>query len=150
LVIINTIMRKVVIKPLYGLKLTVEKIGADSDLRPRVELGANDEFHQVGTAVNKMLDKFQPTITDLAHTMEGLAHSAEQLAHVTKETRDGVDQQEKETSQLTVAMGELTLAAEEVAKNAAGAEQAALEARANAGDGSDVVAQVSDSIKRLV
>jgi methyl-accepting chemotaxis protein len=150
LVIINTIMRKVVIKPLYGLKHTVEKIGADSDLRPRVELGANDEFHQVGTAVNKMLDKFQPTITDLAHTMEGLAHSAEQLAHVTKETRDGVDQQEKETSQLTVAMGELTLAAEEVAKNAAGAEQAALEARANAGDGSDVVAQVSDSIKRLV
>ncbi|MEW8692356.1 MAG: methyl-accepting chemotaxis protein [Candidatus Thiodiazotropha endolucinida] len=149
LVIINTIMRKVVIKPLYGLKKTVEKIGADSDLRPRVSLGANDEFHQVGTAVNTMLDRFQPTITDLAQTMDGLANSAEQLAHVTKTTRDGVDEQEKETSQLTVAIGELTLAAEEVAKNAAGAEQAAVEARSNAGDGSDVVAQVSDSIKRL-
>jgi methyl-accepting chemotaxis protein len=149
LVIINTIMRKVVIKPLYGLKHTVETIGNDSDLRPRVALGANDEFHQVGTAVNAMLDKFQPTITDLAHTMDGLAHSAEQLAHVTKATQDGVDQQEKETSQLTVAIGELTLAAEEVAKNAAGAEQAAMEARSNVGDGSDVVAQVSDSIQRL-
>jgi methyl-accepting chemotaxis protein len=149
LVIINMIMRKVVIKPLYRLKHTVERIGADSDLRPRVELGANDEFHQVGVAVNKMLDKFHPTITELAQTMNDLAYSAEQLAHVTKATRDGVDQQEKETRQLTVAMGELTLAAEEVAKNAAGAEQAAIEARSNAGDGSDVVAQVSDSIKRL-
>jgi methyl-accepting chemotaxis protein len=149
LVVINTIMRKVVIKPLYGLKHTVEQIGADSDLRPRVALGANDEFHQVGTAVNQMLDKFQPTITDLARTMDGLAQSAESLAQVTKETRDGVEQQDKETNQLTVAIGELTLAADEVAKNAAGAEQAAIEARANAGDGSEVVSQVSGSIKRL-
>lgn len=149
LFVINMIMRKVVIKPLVGLRSTMEKIGANADLRPRVTLGANDEFRQVGTAVNTMLDKFQPTITDLAQTMDGLANSAEQLATVTKNTRDGVDQQEKETNQLTVAIGELTLAAEDVAKNAAGAEQAAVEARSNAGDGSDVVAQVSDSIKRL-
>ncbi len=149
LVVINMIMRKVVIKPLYSLKSTVEKIGADSDLRPRVVLGANDEFHHVGAAVNTMLDKFQPTITDLAHTMDGLANSAEQLAQVTKTTRDGVDQQEKETSHLTIAIGELTQAAEEVAKNAASAEQAAVEARSNASDGSEVVAQVSDSIQRL-
>jgi methyl-accepting chemotaxis protein len=149
LAIINVIMRKVVIKPLYGLKRTVEQVGADADLRPRVALGANDEFHQVGTAVNQMLDKFQPTITDLARTMDGLAHSAESLAQVTKETRDGVEQQDKETNQLTVAIGELNLAADEVAKNAAGAEQAAIEARANAEGGSDVVSQVSSSIKSL-
>ncbi|MBT2968718.1 MAG: hypothetical protein B6D72_13715 [gamma proteobacterium symbiont of Ctena orbiculata] len=149
LFIINLIMRKVVIKPLCGLRSTMENIGAESDLRPRVTLGANDEFRQVGTAVNQMLDKFQPTITDLAQTMDGLANSAEQLAHVTKTTRDGVDQQDKETSQLTVAIGELTQAAEEVARNAAGAEQAAVDAKSNANGGSDVVAQVSDSIKRL-
>ncbi|MCU7932780.1 MAG: methyl-accepting chemotaxis protein [Candidatus Thiodiazotropha sp. (ex Codakia rugifera)] len=149
LFIINMIMRKVVIKPLKGLKSTVETIGSQSDLRPRVVLGVNDEFRQVGEAVNKMLDKFQPTISDLATTMDGLAHSADQLAHVTKKTRDGVDEQEKETSQLSVAIGELTVAAEEVARNAAGAEQAAVEARSNADAGSDVVAQVSNSITRL-
>ncbi|MCU7905936.1 MAG: methyl-accepting chemotaxis protein [Candidatus Thiodiazotropha sp. (ex Epidulcina cf. delphinae)] len=149
LFVINMTMRKVVIKPLKALKCTVETIGAESDLRPRVALGANDEFRQVGDAVNKMLDRFQPTIKELAKTMDGLGRSAEQLARVTKKTREGVDEQERETSQLIVAIGELSVAAEDVAKNAAGAEQAAVEARSNADAGSEVVAQVTSSISSL-
>ncbi|MEW8237591.1 MAG: methyl-accepting chemotaxis protein, partial [Candidatus Thiodiazotropha taylori] len=90
-----------------------------------------------------------PTINDLANTMDGLANSAERLAQVTKVTRDGVDEQEKETGQLTVAIGELTVAAERVAENAAGAEQAAVEAKTNASAGGEVVSQVSDSIVSL-
>jgi methyl-accepting chemotaxis protein len=149
LFIINMILRKVVTKPLYGLKQTMHQVGNDADLRPRVSLGANDEFRQVGEAVNQMLDQFQPTIKGLAKTMDGLAHSAEQLAHVTKNTQDGVAEQERETGQLTVAIGELSVAAEEVAKNAVNAEQAALDARTNAESGRSVVSQVSDSITRL-
>ncbi|MCW4293134.1 MAG: methyl-accepting chemotaxis protein, partial [Candidatus Thiodiazotropha taylori] len=124
LFVIAMIVRKVVIKPLYCLKDTMDQVGANSDLRPRVPLTGNDEFREVGQAVNSMLDQFQPTINDLANTMDGLANSAERLAQVTKVTRDGVDEQEKETGQLTVAIGELTVAAERVAENAAGAEQA--------------------------
>ncbi len=149
LFIINLIMRKVVIKPLHGLKETMCLVGSGSDLRPRVSLGANDEFREVGEAVNQMLDQFQPTIKKLAKTMDGLANSAEQLAHVTKQTQDGVAEQERETGQLTVAIGELSVAAEEVARNAANAEQAAINARANAISGNDVVTEVSNSIVRL-
>jgi methyl-accepting chemotaxis protein len=96
-----------------------------------------------------MLDQFQPTINDLAHTMDGLASSAERLAQVTKVTLQGVDEQEKETEQLTVAIGELTVAAERVAENAANAEQAAVDAKTNANAGGDVVTQVSNSILSL-
>jgi methyl-accepting chemotaxis protein len=149
LFIINFIMRKVVVKPLYGLKTTMQTIGNDSDLRPRVALGANDEFREVGTAVNRMLEKFQPTIKDLAKTMDGLANSAEQLAQVTRKTQDGVAEQERESGQLTVAIGELSVAAEEVSRNASSAEQAAIQARANAEAGSGVVAEVANSISRL-
>ncbi|MET0066340.1 MAG: methyl-accepting chemotaxis protein [Candidatus Thiodiazotropha sp.] len=149
LFLISLIVRKVVIGPLTGLKETMEKVGENADLRPRVALGANDEFRRVGEAVNTMLDKFQPTISELALTMDGLAHSAEQLAEVTKKTREGVDEQERETGQLTRAMSELTIAAEQVAKYAASAEQMAIDARSNAHSGSEVVTQVSDSISRL-
>lgn len=149
LFIINFVMRKVVIKPLFGLKETMNRIGNDADLRPRVVLGANDEFRQVGMAVNQMLDQFQPTIKDLAKSMDDLAQSAEQLAHVTKTTQDGVDEQERETQQLTVAIGELSVAAGDVAKNAADAEHAAIEARTNAEAGNGVVAEVANSITRL-
>jgi methyl-accepting chemotaxis protein len=146
---IAMIMRKVVIKPLKGLKETMQQIGNDADLRPRVALGANDEFREVGVAVNQMLDKFQPTIKDLARTMDGLANSAEQLAQVTRQTQDGVAEQKSETEQLTVAIGELSVAADEVARNAASAEQAAIDARSNAESGSGVVAEVANSITRL-
>ena len=149
LFVIYMIMRKVVIKPLSGLKKTMNTIGNDSDLRPRVKLGANDEFRDVGQAVNNMLDQFQPTIKSLAKTMDGLAHSADALALVTKETGDGVDEQERETEQLKTAIGELSVAAEEVARNAASAEQAAMEARRNADSGNAVVADVANSITRL-
>jgi methyl-accepting chemotaxis protein len=149
LFVIGLIVRKVVIKPLHGLKQTMEKVGSESDLRPRVALGANDEFYEVGQAVNSMLDQFQPTINDLAHTMDGLASSAERLAQVTNKTQGGVAEQEKETEQLTVAIGELSIAAERVAQNASGAEQAAAEAKSNASAGGEVVNQVSHSISRL-
>jgi methyl-accepting chemotaxis protein len=149
LFIINLIMRKVVVKPLFGLKETMNLIGNNADLRPRVALGANDEFRQVGVAVNQMLDKFQPTIKDLAKNMDDLAMSADQLAQVTKSTQDGVEEQERETEQLSVAIGELSVAAEDVAKNAADAEQAAIEARSNAEAGKGVVAEVANSITRL-
>jgi methyl-accepting chemotaxis protein len=149
LFVINTIMRKVVIKPLSGLRETMNSIGDNADLRQRIKLGANDEFRQVGEAVNCMLDQFQPTIKNLANTMDGLAHSAEELAQVTKKTRDGVEEQERETEQLKTAIGELSVAAEEVARNAASAEQAAMEARDNADSGSSVVSDVANSITRL-
>jgi methyl-accepting chemotaxis protein len=149
LFVITLIVKKVVIKPLHGLKQTMEMVGSNADLRPRVALGANDEFREVGVAVNCMLDQFQPTINDLAHTMDGLASSAERLAQVTKVTLQGVDEQEKETEQLTVAIGELTVAAERVAENAANAEQAAVDAKTNANAGGDVVTQVSNSILSL-
>ncbi len=149
LFVIYLIMRKVVIKPISGLRLTMNTIGNESDLRPRVKLGANDEFRQVGEAVNRMLDQFQPTIKNLANTMDGLAHSADELAQVTKKTRDGVEEQERETMQLKTAISELSVAAEEVARNAASAEQAAKEARNNADSGNAVVADVASSITRL-
>jgi methyl-accepting chemotaxis protein len=149
LAVISWIIRKVVIKPLLGLKKTMEQIGTNSDLRTRVTLGANDEFRQVGQAVNVMLDAFQPTISELAQTMDGLAYSAEQLAHVTKKTQNGVKDQEQETGLLTKAIGELNVVSEGVAQHAADAEQAALEAQNNANTGSDVVNQVSNSITRL-
>ncbi len=149
LFLIGYIVRKVIICPLKGLEVTMDKVGENADLRPRVPLGAHDEFRRVGEAVNSMLDKFQPTISELTVTMDGLAHSADQLAQVTKKTREGVDEQERETGQLNRAMSELTVAAEQVAKYAASAEQMALDARNNAHAGGEVVTQVSESISRL-
>ncbi|MCG8316023.1 MAG: methyl-accepting chemotaxis protein [Pseudomonadales bacterium] len=149
LFVIQFILHKVVINPLRDLKNTVQLIGRDADLRPRVSLGAKDEFHDVGLATNQMLDRFQPAIKTLAHTMDGLSRSAEQLSGITKDTREGVDQQRREAQSLERAIGELSIAAEEVTKNAVNAEQEASDAQSNATDGKLIVDQVAQSITRL-
>lgn len=149
LIVLHFIMFKVVIKPLNNLKNTMLLIGRDADLRPRVELGANDEFRQVGEATNKMLDRFQPTIHDLTQTMDGLANSADKLALVTRTTRDGVGEQQQASEQLADYIKELSAAAIEVAQNASDAEQAASTAKLNTDAGSSLVVSMAEGITRL-
>ena len=141
--VIYLIMLKVLIQPLNRLKDTMVDIGENADLRPRIKLGAHDEFRLVGQATNNMLDKFQPTIHDLTKTMDHLSASADQLATVTKETSRGVDQQKSESSQLANSIQELSNAAEEVAQNAANAETSASEAKHLADNGKAMVQHVA-------
>ncbi|MAR90945.1 MAG: HAMP domain-containing methyl-accepting chemotaxis protein [Pseudomonadota bacterium] len=149
LVIIHFIIVRAVVRPLTRLKDTMQTIGEQADLRPRVALGANDEFRQVGLATNMMLDRFQPAIHDLASTTDSLTQCAEDLAQVTRETRQGVDEQQRELEQLARSTNELSSAADEVARNAADAEGAAAQAQDNANAGTERVTHVAQAIARL-
>ena len=149
LVVIYYIMLKVLITPLNRLKETMIDIGENADLRPRVTLGANDEFRLVGQATNNMLDHFQPAIHDLTKTMDNLSHSADQLAQVTRETSLGVDQQKSESELLANSIQELSNAAEEVAQNAANAETSASDAKHLADSGKDMVLHVASANTQL-
>ena len=143
--IIYLIMMKVLISPLNRLKETMVEIGENADLRPRIRLGSNDEFHQVGLATNNMLDRFQPAIHDLTKTMDDLSNSADQLALVTRKTSEGVDQQKSESRLLANSIQELSNAAEEVAQNAANAELSADDAKELADSGKAMVLHVANA-----
>lgn len=143
------LMYRTVIKPLAKLEKTMIHIGESSDLRVRVELERNDEFLNVETAINKMLERFQPTIRDLTQTMDELALSSGELATITRETRDGMTEQQKESGELAEAIDELARAAEKVTQSAINAEEVAASARKNAEYGNDVVVEVAASINEL-
>ena len=149
LVVIYFIMLKVLIQPLNRLKDTMSVIGENADLRPRIQLGANDEFRKVGEATNNMLDRVQPTIHSLTKTMDNLSASADQLASVTRETSEGVDRQKNESALLAQSIQELSNAAEEVAQNAANAETAASETKHLADDGKNMVLHVAQTNSEL-
>ncbi len=149
LVVIHMIMWKVVVKPLQHLQTTMISIGKHADLRPRVMLDSNDEFQEVGTATNEMLERFQPTVHNLAKTTKGLNQLAIELAQVTRQTRDGVGEQQKESVELARSISELLSAAEEVSRHACEAEEAASNAQANADYGNQRVNNVAQVISRL-
>lgn len=149
MVIIYFILLKVLIQPLNRLKDTMSVIGKNADLRPRIELGANDEFRMVGQATNNMLDRFQPTIHSLTKTMDNLSASADQLAQVTRETSEGVDKQKNESKLLAQSIQELSNAAEEVAQNAANAEGSASDTKSLADEGKNMVLHVAKTNTEL-
>ncbi|MBL3591487.1 MAG: methyl-accepting chemotaxis protein [gamma proteobacterium endosymbiont of Lamellibrachia anaximandri] len=147
--IVSLIIHKVVISPLSHLRMTMEEIGQHADLRPRVASGAHDEFHYVGKAVNDMLNRFQPTIHELSTTMDALALSSDELAQVSVSSREDFSEQGTQTHQLKIAIGEMATAAEDVARNAAGAAKTAKSVREHAAGGKNVVSEVSASINNL-
>ena len=143
------LLYRIVIRPLKRLEKTMTGIGENADLTLRVDLGTNDEFHLVEQATNRMLNNFQPAISELNQTMQELSHSAGELASITRETTAGMDDQQKEASQLGCAVEALSEAAERVSGSAVNAESAAVTVRGNAGDGNQLVAQVAATINDL-
>jgi methyl-accepting chemotaxis protein len=149
MLLLNLLLRYIVIRPLSVLRDTVSEVEENSDLRPRVDLKMNDEFGNVAAAVNSMLGKFQPTIQQLTENMDGLVTHAEELSNVAERSESGTAEQENQTNQLTLAIGELSSAAQEVASSAAQAEEAARKALSSASNGQEVVSNVVDDIALL-
>jgi methyl-accepting chemotaxis protein len=149
LLLLNLLLRYIVIRPLSVLRDTVAEVEKNADLRPRVNLKMNDEFGNVAAAVNNMLGKFQPTIQELTANMDGLVEHAEELSNVAERSESGIAEQENQTNQLTLAIGELSSAAQEVASSAAQAEDAARKALTSASNGQEVVSSVVDDIALL-
>lgn len=143
------VIYRIVIQPLRRLERTMGQIGTNSDLTLRVNLGTNDEFSRVEEATNRMLNSFQPAISDLSHTMSELSGVSGELALITRETRDGMGEQQRESKDLLVAVEELSDAAGRVNESAVNAETAAVSAKDNAEGGSEVVVQVTGTIQEL-
>ncbi len=149
LLLLNQLLRIIVVRPLSVLRNVVEEVEANVDLRPRVDITVNDEFGNVATSFNSMLGRFQPTIQELTANMDGLLEHAKDLANVAERSEVGIAEQENQTRQLTLAIGELSSAAQDVAASASQAEEAARKALSSASNGQEVVTSVVDDIALL-
>ncbi len=141
--LLTVLLQHIVVKPLRILQETAELVERDVDLRPRANLTVADEFGNVGDALDSMLNRFQPTIQELANNMEGLTEHSRSLAEVVEESQKGITEQEMQTKQLTNAIGELATATQEVASSAAQAREMAEAALSSSSSGKEVVCKVA-------
>ena len=149
LIVVSAILKYVVITPLRKLHSTMTDVSTNSDLSLSVQIDSNDEFRDVGMAVNEMLHKFRNTISALATTTHQLSGSSEQLSEVANRTRADISNQQAQTQQLTQAINEMSAAANEVAQNSENAKVAALDAQNEAASGKQVVGRVVNAIDAL-
>ena len=143
-------MSRVIISPLTDLALKLQDIaGGEGNLRARLNSEGKSEFAWVAHSFNNFVKKIAKTIDQLSSTSEQLTQASQRLTQITEETKQGVDNQQTETTQVATAMEEMTATVQEVARNAVRASDAASKADTEALAGKNVVTAAVEGINRL-
>ena len=87
LVIVVTVVLNVFLKPLNGVKDTLNDISSgDADLTKRIELKSEDEIGDVVKGFNKFAEKLQAIIGDVKYSKDELFEAGENLSGATQDT----------------------------------------------------------------
>lgn len=111
---------------------------------------SHDELGDIADAFNTICDKFRAVVKELGGTTIQLAAAAEETSVITGESSIRIKQQQSETAQVATAMTEMTATVQDVARNAAEAEQSALQADSLTTDGRTVAGQALNATRELV
>ena len=91
LVILTTVFLRHLLKPLVGVKDTLEDISSgDADLTKRIELKSQDEIGDVVNGFNKFSGKLQSIIADVKNSKDDLMVAGEDMASAAQDTASSI------------------------------------------------------------
>ncbi|MCB1802026.1 MAG: HAMP domain-containing protein [Gammaproteobacteria bacterium] len=150
IVAIAWLLQRMVIHPLTGMRDTMTRIAADSDLTHRLTIDSKDEIGSVASAFNGMLDRFGGSLHEVAGATSQLQQVAGEIAAVSQQTTAAAAQQRGETDAVATAITELESTAEQVRAGATDAADASVEADRTANEGAATTRAAIDGIHELV
>lgn len=142
------VLTRSIVNPLR-LAVSVAETVASGDLSEKFEVDGRDEPAILLTALKTMQDKLRETIERIAQSSDQLASAAEELNVVTEDSARGLSQQNNELEQAATAVNEMTVAVDEVARNAVSTSEASKASDINAQKGQEQVNNTVVSISRL-
>jgi methyl-accepting chemotaxis protein len=139
-----------VVKPIREAAVAMEGIAsANGDLTVRMDEAGNDEVARVSRAYNRFAEKIEGMILKVSKATGSLNAQIGQFAMLAEHSRDAVNKQREQTTQVATAMTEMSATVHEVAQNTVQTAEAANKADQQANGGRDVVTAVSRSIDSL-
>lgn len=137
-------------KPLKQMVLMLDDIAqGDGDLTRRLRSDRVDEVGQIATRFNSFLSKLQIMISEVVASVQKVSDSSEHTADIAIRTNQGVHKQMSEIELVATAVHQMTATAQDVARNATQAAQAASHADGAASQGMQIVRNTSNSISVL-
>ncbi|MCB1803159.1 MAG: methyl-accepting chemotaxis protein, partial [Gammaproteobacteria bacterium] len=122
---------------------------ATGDLSVRLQLGVRDELLQVERAINGMAESFGTLIGGVKRAGEAVNEATEHMGSVTTSTRESMDNQQMQISQVATAVNEMNATVHEVAQSASRTAEATREVRSKVDQGKRVVSSSKASIQQL-
>jgi len=136
-----------VARPIAEVAAMLREIASgDGDLRSRLRYARQDELGNLVNGFNRFLDKLQPIVAALKDSVSHARANASDSAGIARRTSDGMQVQFREIDMVATASNEMSMTAQDVARNASGAAAAAQEADRSAQAGRLVIDQSSVSI----
>ncbi|UDI92014.1 methyl-accepting chemotaxis protein [Pseudomonas sp. IAC-BECa141] len=134
-------------RPLKQMVTMLDDIAqGEGDLTRRLSSDRNDELGSIAKGFNTFLAKLQAMITQVVTSVQSVSDSSEHTADIAIRTNIGVQKQMAEIDQVATAVQEMTATAQDVARNATQAAQAASHADQAAAQGMQIVRDTSNSI----
>ncbi|TWC28094.1 methyl-accepting chemotaxis sensory transducer with Cache sensor [Pseudomonas sp. SJZ079] len=139
-----------VTRPILGVAAMLQGIASgEGDLTRRLEYAKQDELGELAGWFNRFLDKLQPIIADVKHSVQDARSTADQSSAIASQTSAGMQQQFREVDQVATAFQEMSATAHDVAHNAAQAADAARSADQASREGLEVIGKTTSTIELL-
>jgi methyl-accepting chemotaxis protein len=137
-------------RPLKQMVAMLDDIAqGEGDLTKRLHSDRTDETGQIAKGFNTFLSKLQAMISQVVTSVQKVSDSSEYTADIAIRTNQGVQKQMSEIELVATAFQEMTATAQDVARNATQAAQAANHADSAANEGLRIVQSTSLSISGL-
>ncbi len=138
-----------ILRSVTQLATTMKEIAANNDITLRSDLSSGDELGEMAAAFNSMLETFQHTLHQVAHSATRLSTASEEMSAVAIHTNQTIQEQRGETEQVATAMNEMSTTVQEVAQNIARTTHTANEANNETTEGSKIVGEAIQAIQQL-
>lgn len=108
---------RAITRPLTEVNNVLDTL-AGGDLTQRLDDSGKDEFGELATYVNKLIDNLRALIQGITERATQLATAAEQSSGVSAESRNAIQEQRSQVEQVATATQEMTSTSAEVARAA--------------------------------
>jgi len=123
-------------KPVLKLTLAIKEISqGDGDLTQRIEIDSHDEIGVLSANFNQFLDKIHRSMQEVNHAASELNNSVYQVRHTTKSSIEMSQEQMARSANVTAAVDELGVAAQDMTSNAVNASGLTGDIKRQAQDG---------------
>lgn len=147
-VILGFLFARSISVPLMSV-LNVNRKISEGDLRTELVVTGKDELSDLMRSTIAMQTSLRDTIQHMGNSATQLAAAAEEMHLVTEESSNGLQRQNDEIEQAATAVNEMSVAVEEVARNAASASESAQASDASSRIGSERVLETVEAIRSL-
>ncbi len=148
--VLTMLTRKLVSAPIKEVVDALEDIAkGDGDLTHRLKAARNDEIGQLARQFNQFVEKIHRLVKETVVAIEEMTGSTDNLQKIAVKSSNGVNTQRVETDSVATAMNEMSSTAQDVARNAQLAAEAAQRADNLGRMAREVVVRAMGAIRKL-